>query len=210
MCALCPAGRYSVSGSTSNTCDGECGPGRYSTAGSAACSCCPVGTFGDAASLSNAGCSGQCSAPPGSACLGDCLTSGGGSPCPAGQFSSVTGATSCTPCPPGRYAPSSGMCSGEWCTAHATRSWTAFVCQCLGDAKSKRNATRREGTLIVPVGPCALWCACRSVDVCELPKWSIRVRLGVKWVHGLLCRVHVCKWLHVTDSTPLWSGTVLS
>ena len=107
-CSPCDAGTYGTGASTDAHCTGSCPLGQFSTPGSAACSCCPIGTYGSAVGLQSAACSGNCSAVPGYACIGTCLSSGSGTACPAGQFSSVAGATACTPCSVGQYAPSSG------------------------------------------------------------------------------------------------------
>jgi hypothetical protein len=108
----CPAGTYSTGGATSLSGCIPCPTGTYSTVGatSAACTACPAGTYGNATGLTNAACSGQCTA--GYYCLAgsssqyggtDTITSGtyvcpAGSYCPAGTSSNIG-----TRCPPGTY-----------------------------------------------------------------------------------------------------------
>jgi hypothetical protein len=96
-CLQCPAGRYSVGGAVGG------------------CMQCPPGTFGSSPGLSTSACSGNCSAPAGSACLAG-STSAPGTLCPVGQYS-LAGAGVCTNCSAGTYGSSTGLttagCSGQ-------------------------------------------------------------------------------------------------
>ena len=95
-CLQCPAGLYSVGGAVGG------------------CTQCPPGTFGSSPGLSTSACSGNCSAPAGSACLAG-STSATGTLCPVGQYS-LAGAGVCTNCSAGTYGSSMGLstvgCSG--------------------------------------------------------------------------------------------------
>ena len=72
----CPAGHACPRG-TANATAYQCTPGRYSTAGATACTVCPPGQYGQAAGLTTATCSGDCTV---------------GHYCPAGAVAVVRGA----------------------------------------------------------------------------------------------------------------------
>ena len=85
---------------------GTCG--WYACAG---CSLCPAGTYGNAAVLASAACSGNCAAGQYSV-----AGSTGCTLCPTGQYVSSPASGSCVPCSAGVYGASTGLssslCSG--------------------------------------------------------------------------------------------------
>jgi hypothetical protein len=108
----CPAGTYSTGGATSLSGCIPCPTGTYSTVGatSAACTACPAGTYGNSTGLTNATCSGQCTA--GYYCLAGSSSQYGGTAtvtsgtylCPAGSYCPAgTSSNIGTRCPPGTY-----------------------------------------------------------------------------------------------------------
>ena len=108
----CPAGTYSTGGATSLSGCIPCPTGSYSTVGatSAACTACPAGTYGNATGLTNAACSGQCTAGyyclPGSSSQygGTATITSGTYLCPAGSYCPTgTSSNIGTRCPPGTY-----------------------------------------------------------------------------------------------------------
>ena len=152
--ANCSAGYYCVTGSTNATA-AICPAGKYSLSGASACVDCAAGLYGSTSGLATAGCSGNCSA--GYVCPSASVSATTVS-CPAGKYS-LAGATvcanctaglygatsalptaSCTaPCPGGKYGSVSGLdtseCSGN-CSAGRLRvavpQWVVgcFCCDC--------------------------------------------------------------------------------
>jgi hypothetical protein len=111
ICALCEEGTY-TSQSAMTVCD-KCGVGTYAdTKGSSSCKSCPSGT-------STNGKVGSTSLTACVPCLEGTFNANGGgdcSPCPAGTFGSIRGASSCTPCPAGTANPELGQTSCRNCT----------------------------------------------------------------------------------------------
>jgi hypothetical protein len=105
----CPAGSYRSAPWASCA---QCAVGSYSLLGADACTLCPGGTFGDTPGLTNASCSGACSAghecPAGS-------TTRYAEVCPAGFYAGAA-AEKCSLCGPGVYGESFGHVSPA-CTA---------------------------------------------------------------------------------------------
>ena len=104
VCKQCPAGTFGAAlGLNSSLCTDVCPAGSFSLAGSSACTACPLGRYGAAPGATTAMCSGLCpvhtygstTGLTTSACSGSC-TAAPGSYCPVGATSSAP-----VPCPPG-------------------------------------------------------------------------------------------------------------
>ena len=95
MCSSCPAGSFSIAGSSSCT---TCPAGTYSTGKASTCTNCPAGTYLSTTGGSSVSACTQCPAGTASGVVGansvaQCT------PCTAGAtFSASPGATQCTPC----------------------------------------------------------------------------------------------------------------
>ncbi len=104
----CPAGSFCPSGSPTPV---LCGVGQYSDGGASVCSACPGGVYGNTTGLSNAACSGLCSA---------------GFMCPAGSTTPETHL-----CPSGRYSlPGAATCSN--CRQEAVLLYPVIPVLCCG------------------------------------------------------------------------------
>eukprot|EP01047_Picozoa_sp_COSAG01_P017230 COSAG01_NODE_908_length_12794_cov_119.794171_2_plen_1484_part_00 len=95
-CISCPAGRFSSRSGAATSCGGVCQPGTYAPAASTRasnCTACHPGQYDHDADAAT-----------------PCIS------CPAGRFSSLSGATSCGVCQSGTYAPP-GSINASSCTA---------------------------------------------------------------------------------------------
>ena len=144
-CTKCSAGRLgNVTGLASSNCSGLCPAGQFSLAGSSACTSCPLGRYGTSTGLSTALCSGLC--PPSTfgnttgltnaSCSGACIA-GPGTYCPAGATSSTP-----IPCPPGRYSATGGVqCDGCPAGANCSSASTTSTMLCAAGQYSVAGAS---------------------------------------------------------------------
>lgn len=177
-CSTCSAGSTSTAGSSSCT---DCAAGYYRTLAMTACGKCPVNTYSASGAGVCTSCTSGTVAPEGStsssACqvcaagtfyetvngVGVCSTcpvgyycpSGGSKlACPAGQYNSLTGQSSCTACPKNTYSTSTGATSSSTCVSCATGTVSeagATACTtCSAGSVASSGSCVQCGTGLVP------------------------------------------------------------
>ena len=115
-CTACPAGRYGLGGSTSNSCTSACPAGRYGVGGCTSSDCsgaCKAGRFGTSGGTTDT-CSGLCSAGRYGSTGSSKATCDGA--CPTGRFSAA-GSSVCTACPKGTAQSVAGVAHCSHCGA---------------------------------------------------------------------------------------------
>jgi hypothetical protein len=148
-CLLCPAGKTSIPGRSSDYQCTSCLPGTYSTnPGSATCSPCLVGQF------SSTSASTTCTpCPPGQFTVVNGSSSC--TPCSPGQFSFFASSSSCSNCIPGYYTPSSGYASCSPCPVgtYTSSNSSATCTKCIAGTYSLSQAQTNSSTCAVcPAG----------------------------------------------------------
>ena len=117
----CTAGYACVAGST-DAAAAVCPQGRYSLSGAASCSDCPPGLYGAETGMVSPACSGNCSG--GYYCIAASRNATAAA-CPAGLYS-TGGVATCSPCPPGRFgnvtAVAVPVCIGDCSAGYACPS----------------------------------------------------------------------------------------
>ena len=228
----CTAGWYCPIGS-SNTTQIVCPAGQYSVTGSSVCTLCAAGQYGNTTGLPTAACSGPCNAGTYGGSLGLTISSCNGScaagyycppgstrvnqtACPLGQYS-LGGAGNCTLCDAGRYGSSQALsttnCSGLCAAGYYGATPGLNVSTCSGPCAPGyicSNGSLNATTLACSPGQYSLQ-GSSACTVCPAGQYGLSYALGSASCSGActpghycpagsvaMVRGHVCVWAFIS------------